>query len=182
MFHSTNDKMTQKEIQDILNNFDEFVENNLSDEALEQRHNARANKDKEKTRQHFKALGDACVRTGRIVEVSRKGGQTVTEKKLETIRRTAKERRQFSDEQILEMKELYKNDISIGFGDLAEQYGCSIAQISFIMNGEQYGDVGEKIEIRQPLFKCPHCDKPHMTKSNYKRFHGDKCKSKPQNS
>lgn len=129
-------------------------------------------------KEHFKKLGKECVESGRIVEVSRKGGQTVTEKKLETIRTKAKERRKFTDEQVLEMKELYKNDITIDFPFLAEKYDCSIAQMSLIMNGHQYSDVGDKVQIRPALFKCPHCDIPPMTKSNLTKHHGDKCKLK----
>lgn len=134
--------------------------------------------DADNVRKNAKKQGDECVASGRQPIMSVKGGQTVTEKKLETIRRVAKERRQYSDEQILEMKELYKNDTTIGFAELAEQYGCSISQISFIMSGEQYGDVGEKVEVRPSLSKCPNCDSPPMIKSNLTRFHGDKCKLK----
>lgn len=130
----------------------------------------------EQRKAHFKKLGDECVESGRQLTNSIKGGKTVTEKKIETIRRVAKERRQFTDEQVLEMKELYKNNITIDFPFLAEKYGCSVAQISLIMNGHQYADVGEKAQIRPALFKCPYCPKPPMVKSNLIRFHGDNCK------
>jgi len=134
--------------------------------------------DPENLRKNGKKQGDECVASGRQQVMSVKGGQTVTKKKIDTIRRVAKERRQYSDEQILEMKELYKNNISIGFVELAEEYGCSIAQISLIMSGEQYGDVGEKVEVRPSLLKCPNCHSAPMIKSNLTRFHGDKCKLK----
>jgi|688.fasta_scaffold259209_1 hypothetical protein len=132
--------------------------------------------DPENLKKNGKKQGDECVKSGRQLTNSIKGGKTVTKKKIDTIRRVAKERRQFTDKQVLEMKELYKNDITIDFPFLAGKYGCSIALISLIMNGHQYSDVGEPVEIRPALFKCPYCDKPPMVKSNFNRSHGDKCK------
>jgi hypothetical protein len=37
-------------------------------------------------------------------------------------------------------------------------------------------------EMNSMKFKCEHCKREIGGLANYKRFHGDKCKSKPQNS
>lgn len=167
--------MTPEEIQKILDGYAEFNDNELSDEALEQRYWARESKDKEKTREHFKKLGDACVRSGRIIEVSRKGGSTVTEKKLEVIKETNKLKRILTDEQIIEMKNIYRTDISVGFPDLSKKYGVDGATIHNIMHGLIYEGIGGDVVIRQPKGTCPHCGMI-ATKTNISRFHGDKCK------
>ena len=179
-YHSTRSKMTPEEIQKILDGYNEVNTNELSDEAIEQRYWARESKDKEKTRQHYKTLGDECVRTGRIVEVSRKGGKTVTDKKKERILEHNKAKRALTDEQVIEMKEIYRNDISVGFPELAKMYGVDSVTIHNIMNGKTYQGVGGDVVVRTPLYKCPYCDKPPMTKTNLERWHGNECKKKPQ--
>lgn len=136
---------------------------------------ARKRQNREKTRAHYKKLGDECVSSGRIYEVSSLGGKTVTPKKLKKILELNKTKRELTDEQVLEMKELYKNDLTIGLPELAEKYGVSGGAISMVLRGETYSEVGEHLELRQPLIKCPYC-KDLQTKGNYTRWHGEKCK------
>ena len=164
-------RTTRQQAYDIWKSIESDFENSNYNKL----HKSTSNQQK---RLHFKKLGDECVSSGRQPIISVLGGKTVTPKKLETIRRTAKERRTFTDDQIIEMKELYTNDITIDFRYLAEKYGCSIGNIHLIMHGEIYSDVGEPVKIRPALFKCPHCDKSPMIKSNLSRFHGDNCKQK----
>ena len=133
---------------------------------------------KENRQAHFKKLGDVNVKSGHLKNISPLGGRTVTPKKLESIRKSAEERRMFSNEEIIEMKDIYRNDISIGFPELAEKYECSVANIHLIMNGEIYQGIGGDVIIRVPKIKCPHCNKL-QNKTNYKRWHGDKCKLNP---
>ena len=131
--------------------------------------------DPQKRVEHGKKIGDECVESGRIVEVSRKGGQTVTPKKKERILEHNKAKRHLTDEQVIEMKEIYRNDVSVGFPELAEKYGVDVVTIHNIMNGKTYQGIGGDVVVRIPLLKCPHCPEPPMIKTNFERFHGDKC-------
>ena len=106
------------------------------------------------------------------------GGHTVTNTRRERILEHNKEKRALTDEQVIEAKELYRNDISIGFPELAEKYNVDVVTIHNMMNGKTYQDVGGSVTIRQPRMTCPHCDAPPMIKTNFTRFHGDKCKKK----
>lgn len=138
---------------------------------------ARKHKNKEKTIAHYKKLGDKNAESGHMKNIAPLGGKTVTPKKLETIQRTGKERRTLTDEQVLEMKEIYKNDLTIGLSELSDKYGMSRSMILMILTNEQYSDVGEPVDIREPLIKCEHCKDP-QTKGNYERWHGEKCNLK----
>jgi hypothetical protein len=90
-------------------------------------------------------------------------------------------KRKMSDEDIIEMKKLYRTDITIGFPELAKIYGVDKVTIHNIMHGLIYVGIGGDVEIRAPKGICPHCGMITV-KTNISRFHGDKCKSKPQNS
>ena len=80
----------------------------------------------EQRKAHFKKLSDECVKSGRQPIISVKGGKTVTPKKIQTIKKTNKLKRLFTDEQVLEMKKWYIKDISIGFPEIAEKYGVDV--------------------------------------------------------
>lgn len=170
--------MTQKEIQDMLDNMTSLLGSHLSDEGLEQRYFARQSRDKEKTRKHYKELGNECVRSGRHKEVSSKGGRTVTDYKREVILNNNKKKRALTDEDVINMKELYRTDITIGFAELADMYGVNKVVIHNIMNGLTYVGIGGEVTIRQPKKTCEHCPAPPMSPANYKRHHGDNCKHK----
>lgn len=86
-------------------------------------------------------------------------------------------KRKMSHEEIVEMKQLYKNDISVGFPELSEKYGVDVVTIHNIMNNKTYVGIGGDVVIRQPKGTCPHCGMI-ATKTNITRFHGDKCKKK----
>jgi len=131
----------------------------------------------EERKAHYKKLGDRNVELGVLPERAVKGGKTVTPKKLKVIKETNKMKRELTDEQVLEMKELYKNDISIDLPFLAEKYGVCTGTIKYALEGKNYSDVGEPVKIRPALFKCEHCD-IMANKTNTERWHGDNCKLK----
>lgn len=134
--------------------------------------------DPKKRVEHGEKIGKECVESGRQPIISIKGGQTMTEKKTKRLLEHNKQKRHLTDEQVIEAKELYRNDISIGFPELAEKYNVDTVTIHNMMHGKTYEGIGGSVTIRQPRVTCPHCDAPPMIKANFTRFHGDKCKKK----
>lgn len=124
-----------------------------------------------------KIIGREHVESGHLKNISSKGGKTVTKAKLDKILELNKSKRKLSDDDVISMKELYRNDISIGFPELAEIYDVDNVTIHNIMNNIVYVGIGGSVKIRQPKKTCPHCN-IQTTKGNYKRWHGDKCKQK----
>ena len=86
-------------------------------------------------------------------------------------------KRLFSVDDIIEMKELYRNDISVGFGTLAKMYRVDKVTIHNIMHNKIYKDIGGSVTIRQSIITCNYCGK-QSNESNYVRWHGDNCKNK----
>lgn len=122
-------------------------------------------------------IGRRMVESGHLKKISSKGGKTVTKKKLDKILDLNKSKRLFTEQDIIEMKELYRNDISVGFGTLAKMYDVDKVTIHNIMNNKIYVDIGGTVTIRQSKPTCPHCGK-QTTEGNYVRWHGDNCKNK----
>jgi predicted DNA-binding protein YlxM (UPF0122 family) len=138
---------------------------------------ARKHKNRETTRAHYKKLGDRNVELGVMVERGINGGKSRSPKKIKKLLELNKTKRELTDEQVLQMKELYKNDLTIGLPELAEKYGVSGGAIRMALTGETYSEVGEHLELREPLIKCTHC-KELQTKGNYTRWHGEACNLK----
>jgi len=115
------------------------------------------------------------VSSGHLKKISSKGGSTVTFTKLNKILKLNKSKRLLVDEQVIEMKHIYRSDISIGFPELAQKYNVDKVTIHNIMHGKIYIGIGGDVEIRIPKATCPHC-RMVAVKGNITRFHGDKCK------
>jgi len=116
-------------------------------------------------------------KSGHLKEISSKGGKTVTKTKLDKILKLNKSKRLFTDKDIIEMKQLYRNDISVGFGTLSKMYNVDKVTIHNIMHNKIYKDIGGSVTIRQSKPTCPHCGK-QTNESNFVRWHGDSCKYK----
>ena len=83
----------------------------------------------------------------------------------------------FTVEQVLEIKKIYNEDISITARDISEQYNINQGVINNLLSNKEiynHPKYGPPVSIRsKPTITCPHCGK---TSSNYKRWHGDRCK------
>jgi hypothetical protein len=105
------------------------------------------------------------------------GGKTVTKKKLDKIHDLNKTKRKLTDEEVIEMKELYRNDITIGMDELSIKYGIDKVAVHWILNNKTYKDIGGTVTIRPAQLICEICG-THTNKSNYVRWHGEKCRNK----
>lgn len=130
-------------------------------------------RDKNKTSE---AKQEAISRLKRWVGAS--GGNADSTLRSERRKQFNSSKRTMSDEDIINMKELYRSDISLGFPDLAKMYKVDTVTIHNIMHGLIYSEIGGEVEIRKPKKTCEHCPAPPMSPANYKRFHGDNCKHK----
>ena len=119
---------------------------------------------------------DRNLRLQGMAKDARAAGNNSTTRK-ERVKQSNSRKRKLSIRQIREMKDLYRNDISIGFPELAEKYGVDKVTIYNIMHGLVYEGIGGDVVIRTPLHTCPHCGTTTI-KTNITRFHGDKCKLK----
>jgi hypothetical protein len=119
------------------------------------------------------------VETGHIQRLGKSGigGRTVTQKKLDKIYELNKTKRKLTDEEVIEMKELYRNDITIGMDELAIKYSIDKVAVHGILNNKTYKDIGGTVTIRPAQLICERCG-THTNKSNYVRWHGEKCRNK----
>ena len=164
-------RTTRQQAYDIWKNI-EFIFEGSATKNLVIKSNLQ---DPQKRVERCKKLGDECLESGRQLTNSIKGGQTMTPKKKERILEHNKAKRKLTDEQIIEMKEIYRKDVSVGFPELAEKYRVDKVAIHSIMHGKTYVGIGGDVEIRTPKGTCPHCGMV-ATKTNISRFHGDNCK------
>jgi hypothetical protein len=84
-------------------------------------------------------------------------------------------------EQVLEIKENYKKDITMSASSISNNYNVHLVAINnMLSNKDVYNDpkFGPPVEVRShPIHTCPHCSK-QVGGSNFKRWHGDNCKNK----
>jgi hypothetical protein len=117
------------------------------------------------------------VLSGHLKKISKLGGKKLTSKKLNKILKLNNSKRLFTENEVKEMKELYRTDITIGLPELAEKYNVDKVTIHNIMHNKIYVDIGGTVEIRQPKGKCIYCGK-EASKTNISRFHNENCKNK----
>lgn len=85
--------------------------------------------------------------------------------------------RKFTEEQVIALREEYKNDVDITCKMLADRENVSVATITFILDGRRYGELPGIVEVRKASKKCKYCGK-RMTVNNHNRWHGEHCKKK----
>jgi hypothetical protein len=125
----------------------------------------------------LEATSSKTLRNERLRDMAKFARQMGNDSELrkERVAQSNSLKRTLTDEQIIEMKKIYRNDISIGYPELAKKYGVDVVTIHNIMHGLIYQGIGGDVEIRTPKSTCPHCGMVAI-KSNIIRFHGDKCK------
>ena len=85
--------------------------------------------------------------------------------------------RKLTAEQVILIRELYKNNISLTAADLARQFNVSLFTMTDVIRGNKYSEIPGGMEIRSAKITCPHCGTQAST-TNFKRWHGDNCRKK----
>lgn len=127
----------------------------------------------------LEATSNETIRNERLRDMSKFAREMGNDSELrkQRVAETNALKRKLTEEDIVEMKNIYRTDISVGFPDLSKKYGVDVVTIHNIMHGLIYEGIGGDVVIRQPKGTCPHCGMI-ATKTNISRFHGDKCKKK----
>jgi DNA-binding transcriptional regulator YiaG len=89
--------------------------------------------------------------------------------------------RKFTAEQVISIRNRYKNNPEMSAGRLAREYNVSIYTMSNLIDGRKYSEIPGAVPIREKQTKqCPHCGKviSGAGLGNYHRWHGDNCKSR----
>lgn len=83
-----------------------------------------------------------------------------------------KRKRTLSEKDIIDMKDMYRNNPWVGFPELASMYNVDKVTIHNIMHGLIYKGIGGEVTIRQPKVMCPKCThKGWMSKGNLTKWH-----------
>lgn len=85
--------------------------------------------------------------------------------------------RKFSVDEVLCIREEYKNNTDLSAVQLAKKYNVNTFTITNLLDGRKYGEVPGAVKLRKDLKQCPHCG-ISTNFGNYKRWHGDNCKQK----
>lgn len=87
--------------------------------------------------------------------------------------------RKVSKEQVIEARNLYRNDTTLSAADLAKKYKVSVQTMVEVLTGRtKYREIPNPVDISERKYICEYCGLETSIKANYVRWHGNNCKHK----